>query len=435
MKSPAAAEMPAGIEGREYILWGLQYDPHVERYHMLTDAFEEETGAVAIVEPQAWPLETKVISAMAAGTVPDVTCIMGKQLVPLLEQEALITMEEAVFEPAGIDPDGVLQPGRDRRLLLQRKPLGHPGRGQQRRPGGRRAHRLGRRGRGRCHGHLEPGAGTGLVRQLRIGMAAGRNAAADGRRRQCYGLGHERPGLGQPNLDGHHARSWATLWDPDNQEFFLDSEEAMEALRLYVDVPIFERGIETHLDMHHMNALLAGRVAIGVGNNAMAGEAAKIDVPVESVARPPTTPGQDPLFVGEGGWGFEVPKQAENQEIGIKFLQFMCTYDAQYIFAGIYGGTMPAAAEVMHSDIYQGDDPVKSSVRRDVMVLPNTVYYGWGFGIPSEMERITSTAITQVRTGELGIAEACDQMQAEMIQHHAQWLKPSHERRLNDGQR
>ena len=73
--------------------------------------FKEVSGAVAVVEPQAWPLETKVISAMAAGTVPDVTCIMGKQLVPLLEQGALITMEEAVFEPAGIDPDAFFNPG------------------------------------------------------------------------------------------------------------------------------------------------------------------------------------------------------------------------------------------------------------------------------------------------------------------------------------
>ena len=155
----------------------------------------------------------------------------------------------------------------------------------------------------------------------------------------------------------------------------------------------------------------------------MAGEGAKIGLPIEAVARPPTTLGQDPLFVGEGGWGFEVPKEAESQDVGIEFLRYMCTYDAQYIFSGIYGGSMPAAVEVMHSDIYEGDNPVKRSVRRSVNVLSNTVYYGWGFGIPSEMERITSTAITQVRTGELVIAEACDQMQAEMIQHHEQWLE------------
>ena len=118
-----------------------------------------------------------------------------------------------------------------------------------------------------------------------------------------------------------------------------------------------------------------------------------------------------------------MPKQAENQELGIEFLRFMCTYEGQYLFAGIYGGTMPASVEVMQSDIYQGDNPVKRSVRRNVMMLANSVYYGWGFGLPSEMERITSTAITQVRTGELTIAESCDQMQVEMQQHHSQWLE------------
>lgn len=107
----ASSEQPAGLEGRTFTFWGLQYDPHVERYHMLADAFEEKTGAQAVIEPQAWPLETKVIASMAAGTVPDVTCIMGKQLVPLLEQGALVPMEEDVFAPAGINPDEFFNPG------------------------------------------------------------------------------------------------------------------------------------------------------------------------------------------------------------------------------------------------------------------------------------------------------------------------------------
>lgn len=419
----AAAEQPAGLEGRTYTFWGLQYDPHVERYHMLADAFEEETGAQAVIEPQGWPLETKVISAMAAGTVPDVTCIMGKQLVPLLEQGALIPMAEAVFEPAGIDPDVFFNPGAIGAFFYDGHHWGIPVEDNN----------VGQAVGVRTDWVAEAGDEAGAIwsQGQELGwfdsfesvwqLAEMLQQTDDDGNVTIWGM----------NGQGWDNRTWMGImrdlgqhwWDPDNQEFFLNSEEAMEALRLYVDVPIFERGIETHLDMHHMNALLAGRVAIGVGNNAMAGEAAKIDVQVESVARPPTTPGQDPLFVGEGGWGFEVPKQAENQDVGTAFLQFMCTYDAQYIFAGIYGGTMPAAVEVMYSDIYQGDDPVKSSVRRDVLVLPNTVYYGWGFGIPSEMERITSTAITQVRTGELEIAEACEQMQVEMIQHHAQWLE------------
>jgi ABC-type glycerol-3-phosphate transport system substrate-binding protein len=419
----AAGEMPAGIEGREFILWGLQYDPHVERYHMLADAFEEETGAVAIVEPQAWPLETKVIAAMAAGTVPDVTCIMGKQLVPLLEQGALVPMEEDVFAPAGINPDEFFNPGAIGAFFYDGQHWGIP---------------VEDNNVGQAVGvrtdWIEEAGGDAMAlwtEAQELGwfdsfesvwqLAEMLQQTDDGGNVTVWGM----------NSQGWDNRTWMGImrdlgqhwWDPDNQEFFLNSEEAMEALRLYVDVPLFERGIETHLDMHHMNALLAGRVAIGVGNNAMAGEAAKIEVPVESVVRPPTTAGQEPLFVGEGGWGFEVPKQAENQELGIEFLRFMCTYEGQYLFAGIYGGTMPASVEVMQSDIYQGDNPVKRSVRRNVMMLANSVYYGWGFGLPSEMERITSTAITQVRTGELTIAESCDQMQVEMQQHHSQWLE------------
>jgi ABC-type glycerol-3-phosphate transport system substrate-binding protein len=170
-----------------------------------------------------------------------------------------------------------------------------------------------------------------------------------------------------------------------------------------------------------MNALLAGKVAIGLGNNAMAGEAAKIDIPVESIIRPPVTPGQDPSFVGEGGWGFEVPVQAKQKETGVEFLRFIASEEGQYIWAGIYGGVMPASPLVMDSDVYQGDGPVKRSTRRGLQALKNTVYYGWGFGIPSEMESITSTAIQQVRTGELTAEEAANQMQEEMENHFKQW--------------
>ncbi len=419
----AASEMQAGIEGREYILWGLQYDPHVERYHMLSDAFKEVSGAVAVVEPQAWPLETKVISAMAAGTVPDVTCIMGKQLVPLLEQGALIPMAEAVFEPAGIDPDEFFNPGAIGAYFYDGHHWGVPVEDNN----------VGQ----------AVGVRTDWVEEAGDeAMEIWNNALELGWFDSFESVWHLAEILQQTDDDGNvkvwglngqgwDNRTWMGImrdlgqdwWDSANQEFFLNSEAAMEALRIYVDEPIFQRGIEAHLDTSHFNALLAGRVAVAMGNNAMAGEGAKIGLPIEAVARPPTTLGQDPLFVGEGGWGFEVPKEAESQDVGIEFLRYMCTYDAQYIFSGIYGGSMPAAVEVMHSDIYEGDNPVKRSVRRSVNVLTNTVYYGWGFGIPSEMERITSTAITQVRTGELVIAEACDQMQAEMIQHHEQWLE------------
>nr|HMN31615.1 substrate-binding domain-containing protein [Caldilineaceae bacterium] len=102
--APAAA-------AKSFVLWGLEYDPHIERYHMLADAFLKKTDVQAVIEPQAWPIEVKVIAAMAAGTVPDVTCIMGKQLVPLLQQKAIIPMEDEVFAPTGIKLEEFFNPG------------------------------------------------------------------------------------------------------------------------------------------------------------------------------------------------------------------------------------------------------------------------------------------------------------------------------------
>ena len=67
-------------EQREGVMWGLQYDPHVEAYQRLSDLFASQGGGTFEVQPQAWPIPPKVIAALAAGTQPDVACIMGEQL-------------------------------------------------------------------------------------------------------------------------------------------------------------------------------------------------------------------------------------------------------------------------------------------------------------------------------------------------------------------
>lgn len=96
-----AAPAPAAQAG---VLWGLQYDPHVETYHRLADLFKEQSGVTLAVEPQAWPLETKLIAALSAGTQPDVICIMGKVLIPLHIQKALMPLKESVYDAQGVDP-------------------------------------------------------------------------------------------------------------------------------------------------------------------------------------------------------------------------------------------------------------------------------------------------------------------------------------------
>src|SRR5215216_3924849 len=105
---PSAPAAPAGeqaetgaaqpqAEAQEGVFWGLQYDPHVETYKRLADLFKQKTGSTLRVEPQAWPLETKLIAALSAGTQPDVICIMGKVLPPLHIQKALMPLSDTVY--------------------------------------------------------------------------------------------------------------------------------------------------------------------------------------------------------------------------------------------------------------------------------------------------------------------------------------------------
>src|SRR3954464_4871672 len=50
--APTAAVAAAGLAGKQGVLWGLQYDPHVETYKRLADMFEKQTGAKLSVQPQ-----------------------------------------------------------------------------------------------------------------------------------------------------------------------------------------------------------------------------------------------------------------------------------------------------------------------------------------------------------------------------------------------
>ena len=98
----AAAPAVASTTG---VLWGLEYDPHVETYHRLADMFKENTGVTLAVEPQAWPIETKLIAALAAGTQPDIICIMGKMCIPLHIQNALMPLKDAVYAANSVNPE------------------------------------------------------------------------------------------------------------------------------------------------------------------------------------------------------------------------------------------------------------------------------------------------------------------------------------------
>ena len=75
---------------------------------------------------------------------------------------------------------------------------------------------------------------------------------------------------------------------------------------------------------------------------------------------------------------------------------------------------MVSACNAVNSDpeLFPEGEPVPDALRRAAVAQKRTVYYGSGFGNPSEMEGIVSTAITNVRTGLMQSSEALTEAQA-----------------------
>jgi ABC-type glycerol-3-phosphate transport system substrate-binding protein len=133
---------------------------------------------------------------------------------------------------------------------------------------------------------------------------------------------------------------------------------------------------------------------------------------------PSAVKGQEPKFVGEGGWGFEVPTRAKNMDAAVEFAKWMCTREGQVIYAQIYGGVVPATPVVLDDPIYQGDDIVKLSRRRAIASLKNTVYYGneWGLNRTG-----ADVPFTECRQGVKTAAEAVKALQQILTDNYKQW--------------
>ena len=108
--STTTGSAPAATGNKEFVMWGLQYDPHVDRYHALADAFFKKTENKANIQPQAWPLETKLLASITAGTQPDTVCVMGIVSTPLFMQKAVLELDDVVYAAAGVDPKTFFYP-------------------------------------------------------------------------------------------------------------------------------------------------------------------------------------------------------------------------------------------------------------------------------------------------------------------------------------
>lgn len=424
-ESEAAAPAAEATEG---VLWGLQYDPHVETYHRLADLYKEQSGVTLRVEPQAWPLETKLIAALSAGTQPDVLCIMGKVMVPLHIQKAMMPLKESVYDAQGVDPETAFIGDGIGAYTWEGELYGVPtevngvgnvvnvpvddvetaGLSDQYPPTNGEPWFASYESMWELAKALQTEEGG---RVTRWGLSS------KGWDNQSY-LGILRTLLQPEGTD------W---WDYDAKKFNIDSEAGIKAMQLFAETPV-TMGIETELDQTQIDAALAGKVALARGNGTPAVQGRELGYNFFLAGVPKINGDEPPQLVGEAGWGFAAPKTAKNVDAALGFLRMMVTTEGQRGYSAIYGGIVPAWAELVGDFSYFADSAedspnVMAAKLSTDHLLAQTRFYGEGFGFPSEVDGIGGEICSLVRLGDLTAAEAVAQYQERCEAQYKQFLE------------
>jgi spermidine/putrescine-binding protein len=430
--SPAAADLAGGpqwtppdLSGKTLVLWGLNYAPHVERYNMLAAMFKQKTGATVKVEPQNDPTQA-ILAAVAGNKTPDVLCLMAKLSGQLVKQKALLALDDVVFKDAKIDMAKWWMPDAISSYAFSGQHLGVPVEGS--------------------------GTGFSVTGRTDLIASAGNNAMSlwPGAIKESewptkgvhfdtydhmYALATElqqtkgsKVGVWGQNRQGWDHQALTSLlyqldvnwWDEEKGTFNLDNEECVKSIETMVTIP-YGKKIESRLAVGNVvNAFVAKQTALAIGNTSCAGEGAKIKIPGENVIAPSMVPGKTPVFMGEGGWGFEIPVQSKNRDLAIEFAKFLCTYEAQFTWSQIYGGFSPACAALQPSPIYQGSSGLKRGQRRVLVALKSTKY--WGNGWDPQVTTIIGNEIDLVRTGKVDAAAASKALQKQLTAQQKEFV-------------
>ncbi|MCY4410020.1 MAG: extracellular solute-binding protein [Caldilineaceae bacterium] len=431
-----AAPVAPGSEGaaipseqRQGVLWGLQYDPHVAAYQRLADLFESQGGGTYEVQPQAWPIPPKVIAALAAGTQPDVACIMGEQLTSLHLHQALVPCTEQVYNHMGVDPEESFVGDAIGAYTWQGEIWGVPteanGVGNMVNVPSEDVIALG------LEDQYPPLNGEvffesyasmwELAQALQIeedGKVTRWGLSSQGWDDMSY-LGILRTLLDKKGQD------W---WDLENKQFHINTEEGMEAMRLYVETPV-EMGIETQLDQSHVDAALAGKVALARGNGTPSLPMSwELGYTYLMCGAPMVFEGELPIFAGEGGWGFISLKQAKNPDMAVEFLRMLVTHEGQVEYAKIYGGAPHTSWKDLvgvydHFSEPDPDGPAVGMARvLQEHLQPLTRFEGVGFGSIAEIGSAITEGASEVRQGNIGSEEAVELIQSRCEAQYEEWV-------------
>ncbi len=412
----------------EGVLWGLQYDPHVAAYKRLADLFKKQTGSTMNVQPQAWPLDTKLIAALSAGTQPDVCCIFGSASTALFIQNVLVPLGDPVFKAKNVDPSQAFIGDAVQAFIWKGQILGVPV----------ESNAVGSvvnvpiedvnaRGLGQKYPPLDGQTyfeSYPAMWQLAQALQVKRN----GRVRR-WGLTSQ--GWDQASLFGIMRSLGTDWWDLNARKFNVNTPAGVHAIQLLVETPV-KMGIETELGggtQSSVDLALAGKVALARGNPTVATTStAKLGYHYELAGVPRLKPGQDPLLVGEGGWGFATPKRAKHPGAATAFLQMMATEQGQLAYAQIYDGLPFFAWKALADDTTRFADRSPTGPNRKAAALfakltPRTVYFGEQCGYYSMIAAAVQDACTAVRQGKLTSAAAAQRIQSRLEAQYKQYLK------------
>jgi len=420
----AVPAVRAGAMESQGVLWGLQYDPHVAAYHRMADLFKKQHGVTIQVQPQAWPLDTKVISAIAAGTQPDVACLLGSASVALYVNKVLVPVQNSVLKLKGIDPNKAFLGDAVAAFSWKGDILGIPVESNQ---VGFMVNVPVEDVKAAGMAKVTPPLNNGTFFDSYDSMWSVAKALQTKRGSKVRRWGMSSEGWEMGSLVGIMRSLGTKWWDLDAHKFNFNSPAGVHALQLLVETPI-KMGIETELSDTGINAALAGKVAIVRGNGTPSTqEGNKLGYHFELCAAPRTQPGKDPLFVGEGGWGFCAIRKAKNPNVANTFLQMVATTEGQLAYAKIYGGLLGLgwAGLVGNMQRFADPSPNNSLVKASKVftrVAPLTTYLGEQFGYYQLLGTIVANAAQAIRLGKMTSAQAASTIQLQAESMHKQFL-------------
>jgi ABC-type glycerol-3-phosphate transport system substrate-binding protein len=413
------------------ILWGVNYAPHVQAYRRMAALFKQQTGATVLVQPQPWPIQTRqpgapyatLISAMAAGTAPDVVFVLASLVRPFALQGALSTLNESVLT-AQLGPGyrSFFVGDALEAFTFQGKTFGVPSEAD----GGLGlvvsvpVDDVAKRGLG---AHYPPTNGQayfkstpGPIEHAYDDLFALAQALQIVKKGQVVRYGLSGEGWEDVAIGSIMATLGVPVFDAVHERFNFTTPAAVHAMQLHVELPV-KRGIEREWVSEDVTTLpLEGRVAMSIGNSAPIFNGRQYGYHFEPAVVPKINGQLRALGTGEI-FGTVGPAQPAHPRLQTAFLRMMCTNAGQEAYLLTYQGVNAVAWKwaLTNLERYQPKNETNGNwVAWQQGWLPHileTCQFVGPAGYWSKVTTAITAACEGVRLGKLTSAQGCAQIQ------------------------